>query len=216
MSSAPVVRTFEVRHLQLARAALAAIAAALVTFSPDHSADVGLSVFSGFAISTGLIFFLAAWLVAPAGRRMPSILLGVVAMLTGMIGSVLPLRSVTLFFTLVILWALASGLIEVIDGARARRSSGTLEARSDARDQVTVGILTLVLSVALMFVPAGYALKYYIADAGQSFTLTGITIAVGLFGGYAAIVAVYLGIAGFSPRRHAVDSAATERSEGAA
>ena len=33
--------------------------------------------------------------------------------------------------------------------------------------------------------------------------LTGITIGVGLFGGYAAIVAVFLGIAGFSPRRTA-------------
>ncbi|MNL67086.1 hypothetical protein D3C87_1916440 [compost metagenome] len=45
-----------------------------------------------------------------------------------------------------------------------------------------------------------YALDYTIEEAHATFTLTGITIGVGLFGGYAAIVAVYLGIAGFSPR----------------
>ena len=35
----------------------------------------------------------------------------------------------------------------------------------------------------------------------EPFTLTGITIGVGIFGAYAAIVAVYLAIAGFSPRK---------------
>ncbi|WP_223172555.1 hypothetical protein [Microbacterium sp. NIBRBAC000506063] len=59
--------TFTVRHVQLARAALAAIAALMITFSPDHSAEVGLAVFSGFAIATGLIMFLSAWLAAKAG-----------------------------------------------------------------------------------------------------------------------------------------------------
>ena len=75
--------------------------------------------------------------------------------------------------------------------------------------------------------PTQYALQYSIAGAG-SFTLTGITIGVGVFGGYTAIVAVYLAIAGFSPRRAAeaataVDAPseasvteATDRSGGAA
>ena len=47
--------------------------------------------------------------------------------------------------------------------------------------------------------PSTYALRYSIAQAG-SFTLTGITLAVGIFGAYAAIVSVFLGIAGLSPR----------------
>ena len=50
MSTAPPARAFEVRHLQLARALFAAVAAAMITFSSDHSAQVGLAVFSGFAI----------------------------------------------------------------------------------------------------------------------------------------------------------------------
>nr|BFF09635.1 hypothetical protein GCM10025699_09380 [Microbacterium flavescens] len=51
--------------------------------------------------------------------------------------------------------------------------------------------------------PAGYALTYRVEEAGMTGTLTGIIIAVGIFGVYAAIVAVYLGIAGFSPRKEA-------------
>ena len=34
----------------------------------------------------------------------------------------------------------------------------------------------------------------------EDLTLTGTAIGVGIFGGYAAIIAVFLGIAGFSPR----------------
>ena len=57
MTSAAPLRTLEVRHLQLARAFFAALAAVMITFSPDHSAAVGLAVFSGFAIATGLMWF---------------------------------------------------------------------------------------------------------------------------------------------------------------
>ncbi|HZU93558.1 MAG TPA: acyl-CoA synthetase, partial [Microbacterium sp.] len=52
--SAPA-RTFTVRNVQLVRALFAAVAAAMITFSPDHSAAIGLSVFSGFAIATALV-----------------------------------------------------------------------------------------------------------------------------------------------------------------
>ena len=59
MTPAASARTLDVRHLQLARAAFAAIAAIMVTFSPDHSSAVGLAVFSGFAIATGIVFAVA-------------------------------------------------------------------------------------------------------------------------------------------------------------
>lgn len=198
MSSATPARTFEVRHLQLARAAFATIAAIMVTFSPDHSATVGLAVFSGFAIATGLILALAAWLVFPAGERWPSLTLAVLTLFAGMAGGVGPWRSTIAFFAIVISWALVTGAVETMAAWRSRREPG---ARQGARDGLTVGILTLILGAALLFVSPQYALDYYIDDAARSFTLTGITIAVGIFGGYAAIVAVYLGIAGFSPRR---------------
>lgn len=207
MTTSPAARTFEVRHVQIARAAFAAIAALMVTFSSDHSAEVGLSVFSGFAIATGLIFVLAAWLVFPAGQRWPAAVLGALAVIAGMIGGIVPLRSVTLFFSVVITWALVSGLVEALVGwsalRRARGSHANAGARAESRDALTVGILTVVLGLALLLVPTQYALQYTIADANATFTLTGIIIGVGLFGGYAAILAVYLAIAGFSPRKTA-------------
>ncbi|MDQ1130122.1 acyl-CoA synthetase [Microbacterium sp. SORGH_AS_0888] len=202
MSAAPAARAFEVRHVQLARAFFAAIAAVMVTFSSDHSAAVGLSVFSGFAIASGLVLLLAAWLVYPAGSRALPVLLGVLSAAAGMIGGLPPLRSTVMFFVLVIVWALVTGLFEGIAGFRAfRRAPVHSVARGVARDGLTVGVFGVLLALGTLLVSPQYALEYYIEDAHQSFTLTGITIAVGLFGGYAAIVAVYLAIAGFSPRR---------------
>jgi uncharacterized membrane protein HdeD (DUF308 family) len=198
VTSAAPARTLEVRHLQLARAAFAAIAAVMVTFSPDHSASVGLSVFSGFALATGLVHAVAAWLVFPAGRRWPSIALAALAVVAGLVASVGPWRNTGTFFAVVISWAFLAGIVEVFAAVRGRADAAS---RPASRDGLTIGILTIVLGVALLLVPQEYALDYYIEDAGRSFTLTGITIAVGVFGGYAAIVAVFLGIAGFSPRR---------------
>lgn len=212
MPHAPA-RAFEVRHVQLARAVFAAIAAAMVTFSSDHSAALGLAVFSGFAIATGLVLLLAAWLVHPAGERAVPISLGLVSAIAGMIGGLPPLRSTEMFFVLVIVWALLTGLIEGVAGWRALRVAAPRStARSEARDALTVGVFGILLALGTLAVPSGYALNYYIAEAGESFTLTGIAIAVGVFGGYAAIVAVYLAIAAFSPRREPVptDAAVTE------
>ncbi|MFT4136060.1 DUF308 domain-containing protein [Microbacterium sp.] len=191
--SETAARAFEVRHVQLARALLAALAAVTITFSPDHSAGVGLAVFSGFAIATGVVVLLAAR-VRPVAPRWPAVLLGSVTLVAGLIASFPGLRSIGLFFSLVIVWAVVSGVVEVVAGL-VRRDEHT-------RDAVLIGVLTIVLGVALLFVSPGYALHYAIEEAGE-FTLTGIAIAVGVFGGYAAVVAVFLAIAGFSPRRPA-------------
>ncbi len=213
MSDVPAARTFEVRHLQLARAAFAAIAAVMITFSPDHSAPVGLAVFSGFAIATGLAFLIAAWLVYPMGRRWPAVLLGILTLVAGMVTGIGVWRTNEVFFAVVIAWAASTGLVELVSGWRGlgpprmrpetERFAATPLPRTEARDAVTVGIITVVLAIALALVPSGYALHYYIEEAHQSFTLTDVTIAVGILGGYAAIIAVYLAIAAFSPRKPA-------------
>jgi hypothetical protein len=182
----------------------------MITLTSDHSSTLGLSVFSGFAIASALVLFLAAWLVFPAGSRGPVLVLAIIDVVAGMVAGVGPLRSDTLFYATVIGWALAAGIAEGAAGLVARRSAGTAQVRSEARDGVTVGVLGVLLAGILMVpagialaVPGGYVLHYTVAEAHQSFTLTGMTIAVGIFGGYAAIVAVYLGIAGFSPRKDA-------------
>ncbi|WP_164234574.1 acyl-CoA synthetase [Microbacterium hydrocarbonoxydans] len=198
--SAPA-RTFTVRNVQLLRALFAAAAALMITFSPDHSAAVGLSVFSGFILTTALVLVLAAWLVAPAGGRWPYVLLGALGFLAGMAAGVPAWRTDDLFFAVVTAWALSTGVVELIAGLRARRS-----ADPAARDQIAVGGFGILLGILLLVIPAGFAQPYAIKDAGE-FVLTGIILGVGMFGGYAAIVAVFLGIAGLTPKR--ADAAAT-------
>lgn len=194
VSAAPA-RTFEVRHVQLARALFAALAAIMVTFSPDHSAEVGLAVFSGWAIASALVLLFAVWLVYPSGRRALPVALGVPTLAAGMIAGLPGIRSTALFFVLVIAWALLTGVLELVFGLRRR------SVDDSARDGVLIGALTIALGLGLLLVNPAYSLEYFIAEAGRSYVLTGITIGVGIFGGYAAIIAVFLGIAGFSPRR---------------
>ncbi|MGM1018568.1 MAG: acyl-CoA synthetase [Actinomycetota bacterium] len=192
--SAPT-RTITVRHVQLLRALFAAAAALMITFSPDHSAAVGLSVFTGFAMATALALAIAAGLVVPRGSRWPLVLIAVVSILASTVGSVPAWRSTTLFFVIVITWALLTGLVELLGGLRARKAGDAL-----ARDAISVGVLTILLGLVLLVIPVNYAIDYTIEEAG-TFTLTGIILGVGIFGGYAAIIAVYLAIAGFSPQR---------------
>lgn len=199
MTSATSARTLEVRHLQLARAAFAAIAAIMVTFSTDHSAAVGLAVFGGFGIATALVLALAAWLVLPRGKRWPTATLAALTFVAALAASIGSWRSTTTFFVILVTWALVTGVVEAGAALLMRK-----DAAGSTRDALTIGILTIAFGLALLFIDPGYSLQYYIEDAGRSFDLTGITIAVGVFGGYAAIVAVFLGIAGFSPRREPV------------
>lgn len=192
--SAPA-RTFTVRHVQLLRALFAAAAALMITFSPNHSAAVGLSVFSGFALTTGLVLVLAAWLVAPTGGRWPYVVMGILGFAAGMTAGVTAWRTDDLFFVAVTAWALSTGLVELIAGLRARRAADPM-----ARDAITVGGIGILLGILLLTIPAGFTQPYAIKDAGE-FTLTGIILGVGMLGGYAAIVAVFLGIAGLTPKR---------------
>ncbi|MFP1602724.1 acyl-CoA synthetase [Microbacterium sp. 2216-1] len=183
-------RPFTARHVQLGRAVMAAIAAIMITFSADHSAAIGLSVFGGFAIITATIFIIAAVIVYPNGRRWPAVMMGAFTFLFGMAASVPVWRSDTLFFVLLIGWAALTGLVELIAGIRYRGTEG-------ARDAITVGAMGLLLALLLLLVPIDLVQDYSVG--GNDLVLTGIVIGVGLFGAYAAIVAVFLGIAGVSP-----------------
>lgn len=193
-------RAFEVNHVQLGRALFAAVAAVMVTFSPDHSAPVGLAIFSGWAIATALILLIGAWLAYPRDRRTTPVALGALTLVAGMIGGLPGLRTTTVFFVVVIIWAVLTGIIELASGLRGRRAG-----HDDASDAILIGALTLALGLGLLLVNPAYSLEYFIKEADATFTLTGIVIGVGIFGGYAAIVAVFLGIAGFSPRRRVAE-----------
>lgn len=197
-------RSFTARNVQLARALFAAIAAVMITFSPDHSAAVGLAVFGGFGITTAMVLILAAILVHPSGHRWPAVMLGAFTLVFGMAASIPVFRSEVLFFVLIIAWAALTGLIELIAGIRMKGTEG-------ARDAVTVGTLGLLLAASVALVPIDFTQAYSVE--GDAFTLTGIVLAVGLFGGYAAIVAVFLGIAGLAPVKKGTDAQAASAVE---
>ncbi|MDF2559288.1 MAG: acyl-CoA synthetase [Microbacterium sp.] len=207
--SAPA-RAFTMRHVQLLRAVFAAVAALMITFSSDHSAPVGLSVFSGFVFTTALVQLLAAWLVLPAGSRWSYILLAALGVVAGGVSGIPAWRSDDLFFIVVSSWAILSGGIEILAGIRSRRTADPL-----SRDAITVGALGVLLGVVLLLIPAGFLQEYTIEKAG-TFVLSGIILGVGMFGGYAAIVAVFLGIAGLTPKRVDAAAAATESNDSTA
>lgn len=196
-------RAFTARHVQLLRALLAAAAAVMITFSTDHSASLGLSVFSGFALTTALVMLLAVWLVFPAGQRWPWVVLALLGFAAGMTAGVPAWRTEDLYFVVLVAWSLSTGLVELIVGLRARRTGD-----ETARDAILIGALGILLAVLLLLVPAGFVQPYAIEGVG-SFRLTGIILGVGLFGGYTAIVAVFLAIAGLSPKSTEPDAQAS-------
>ncbi|GAA1539401.1 uncharacterized membrane protein HdeD (DUF308 family) [Microbacterium ginsengiterrae] len=190
--SAPA-RAFTVRHVQLLRALFAAAAALMITFSPDHSAAIGFSVFGGFTAASGFILIVGAWVVASAGTRWPYILLATLDLAAAIVSGIPTWRTDAAFFIVVIVWAAVSGLVELIAGLRARRTDPA------GKDAIVVGAFGLLLAVILLLIPFDFTLQYSV-DGPGALTLSGIILAVGMFGGYAAIVAVFLAIAGLSPR----------------
>jgi MFS family permease len=191
----------------LLRALFAAVAALMITFSSDHSAPVGLAVFSGFVFVTALVQLLAAWLVLPAGSRWSYILLAALGIVAGGVSGIPTWRSDDLFFVVVSSWAILSGGIELLAGIRARRTRDPL-----SRDAITVGALGVLLGVVLLLIPAGFVQEYTIEKAG-TFLLSGIILGVGMLGGYAAILAVFLGIAGLTPKRVDAVAAASDAND---
>lgn len=181
------------------RAGFAALAAAMVTFSADHSAQLGLSVFSGFAIATALVLILAAWLTYPQGSRAPVVTQAVFTLIAGMVAGLGGFRSPEMLFSVLISWALITGFVEAITGFRAQRPR-----TADTRDGMTIGVLTMFLGLVLIAVIFLETQPYSVE--GNDYVLTSTIFAVGMFGGYAAVVAVFLAIAGFSPRRPDVQS----------
>lgn len=198
--------TFTVRNVQLARALFAAMAAIMITFSGEHSASVGLSVFSGFAVATGLVWACAAWLVYPSGRRGAPILLGFVNVAAGVVAGVPMARTTTMFFVLLITWAV---LTVIIEGSWAWRERKGVHA-AEAKDGLSIAVITLVYAAATALIQPTYALEFFNEELQEGGTLTGITIAVGIFGAYAAIIAVFLAIAGFSPKSETPTASPTE------
>ena len=171
------------------RAFPAAVVAIVITFLADHSVVLGFFALGGFALATGIVVLIAA--IRGAYPLLPFALHGAVLIAGGAIALALNQSglSVLLFLTSALFGV--TGIVELVTGLRAR---GTLPA---ARDWIFVGALSAVLAIAVLLIPADFREVFPVPGTAVP-PLTASVIVVGLIGAYAAVVAVYLVIAGLS------------------
>ncbi len=182
----PVDRSWS---LTLLRAVPAAAVALVITFSADHSAYLGLIALGGFAVFTGVIVVAGA--VRGAYPRAPFGVQGALLIVGGTAALVFNDAGLPFLPLLASILLGVTGVIELVTGIRAR---GVL---AGARDFIFVGGLSILAAVAVLLVPVD--LVEVITIPGKEVPpLTASIVIVGLLGAYAAIVAVYLVIAGLS------------------
>ncbi|HEU4850489.1 MAG TPA: hypothetical protein VFS93_08765, partial [Terrimesophilobacter sp.] len=112
-----------------------------------------------------------------------------------------------MLFLVVIAFAAVTGFLELYLGLRGR---GRHPA---SREWLTLGVMTALLAIAVLIVPADYALPWSAEDKGVvvSGVLTSQIIVVGIIGAYAILVGVFLVIGGLSARWAAQEKPATAR-----
>lgn len=184
--------------IPVARAVVAAIIAIAITFSQDHSVRVGLVTFGAYALLEGAILLAlsAKRLPARVSRSLPAAQ-GIVGVLAGAAALVLwavePAgASVALYLGIVIAWAVLTGAAELVAGLGARGRTAA------ARDWIVTGSATIALALVLLLVRPDWVLHFDGDGKVPAGVLNASIMSVGLFGAYAAIVAVYLFIGGLS------------------
>ena len=174
----------------LGRALALALAAIVITFSADHSPAFGLAVFGSLAIVTGALLVAGARVAFARGaERGIHSLIGVVSLIAGI--AALAISAGLPFLTLVVgSWALVTGVLELTLGFLRR-------GHSFSRDWIFAGALTILLGLVAFLLPSELREAYVGPDEVERYLTTPV-ILVGIIGAYFAILAVYLGIAGFS------------------
>ena len=171
------------------RGLLALVPSAVITFSPNHSPELGLLVFGVWAIASGLVVgALSLRLLADRGIRSLVLVNAVVTVAAGLLALTVP-GGLPFLLYLVSVWAAVTGFVELFAGLRAR---GRTPA---ARDWIAAGGFTALLAIVFLLLPP---------DA---------VTAVGLLGAYFVILGVYLVIGGLSLKWAAAPGAAASGSE---
>jgi uncharacterized membrane protein HdeD (DUF308 family) len=159
----------------VARAVVALVPAAVITFNADHSAEFGLLVFGAFALVNGLVTAVLSWRgVTAAKDRSIFVIQGIVSIVAGVLALALPGGGLSFFLYIVSVWAAVAGVLELYTGIRVRGRGQV------ARDWLVVGVLTAVLALVFLLLPPH------------------AVVSVGLLGAYLVIIGVYLVIAGVS------------------
>ena len=176
------------------RAIVALIVGFAITFTPAHSATFGLVAFGLFAVVEGAIVGAGAFGDRTERRsRGLFVVQGILTVVAGIAALVLPEGGVHYFVWVVSAWAVVSGALELVSGIRARgRIAG-------ARDWMILGALTLILAIAFLVVPPDYSQTLGGIEQIKG-ELTASVVLVGMFGAWAIVAGVLLGIAAVSAR----------------
>lgn len=178
----------------LVRAVPLLVTAAVVTFSRDHSPFVGLVSFGVAALVGGLLLTVGVLLrLDDRSSRTLQVVQGVTTVVAGAVALAASSAGLAFFVALVSGWALVAGALELVAGLRRRGRSPL------ARDWTSVGVFTLALGVVFLVVPLDYAQPLGGVEQIEG-ELTSSTVLVGVLGAWAAVVGVFLVIAGLSLR----------------
>lgn len=178
----------------LIRAIPAAVIGLVITFTADHSARLGLVSFGVFAVTSGALLAALSWRrLAQSGARSFLIVQGGLGIVLGLLALLLQDGGIAAFLTLVTVFALITGFLELYNGLRTRHR---FVASGDWR---VAGVLTVLAGVALLLVPPELRQSVRTPE-GTTGVLDASIVAVGILGAYAAILAIYLLIAGFSAK----------------
>lgn len=176
------------------RALVALLVGFAITFTPAHSASFGLVAFGAFALLEGAIVLAGAF-GDRSERQARGLFLvqGLVTVAAGIAAIALPEGGVPYLVWIVSAWAIVTGGLELVSGIRARRRLAA------ARDWMILGGLTLILAIGFLLVPPDYTQTLGGIEKVEG-QLTASVVLVGMFGAWAIVVGVLLGIAAVSAR----------------
>lgn len=180
----------------IVRAVPALVVGLVITFSVDHTAFFGLLAFGAFAIATGAIVAWGALRLEDRVLRPVSLGQALASVIAGAAALVFCATGPGTLFLVVTAFAAVTGFLELYLGLRAR---GRHPA---SREWLPVGVMTALLALAVLLVPADYALPWAAMNKGVAVSgvLTSQIIVVGIVGAYAILVGVFLIIGGLSAR----------------
>jgi len=181
-------------------AAPAVAVALFVTFSSDHSPTYGFWVFSVYGLAIGIIEAVtAAWIGTSLGRT-GSIAKAVVHLVAGgaalatvllQVGALDREQATALLAITMGITFLITGIIDAGVGAKLK------DVDRYARDWMTTGIVGVIAAIAMVMVPADYAIEFT-PEPGVTGYLTASIIIIGIFGAALAINGVLQVLGGIS------------------
>ncbi|MCC6376201.1 MAG: hypothetical protein IT191_04195 [Microbacteriaceae bacterium] len=181
---------------QLVRATLLLATGLVITFLANHETWIGLLTLGVIGVGSGL---LVLWESKLLGRHLGSVLAvtqGLVSIAIGIIALVVADSEVRTLLFLIALFAGITGLLELFRGLVFRG------LRVESKDWLGVGVLTCLLAMATVFLPADFSNPWSVEEHGVIVrgVVTAQVVSVGLIGAWGVLTGVYLAIAAFSNR----------------